>query len=151
MTGIEQAAPSGTYRFRVPVTLTSGASTGTALVALYAFNSANSHMTQGGFITGSARVTGFFVDNYNSFTSYAISPKSPSTNDMVRAGGWLEFEYDGTNVIWRVSSTGQRGSFTTIYSVATSSHLAAAPTHIGLALFTDATAAATVGPWRRLA
>lgn len=139
-----QAPPSGTWKFRakisVPAYLTNAPYAGLLL-----YNSANGHNVFFGtiyntFITGGA--PGLIVAVSTSWPSGggATTHAPPSTSYISSATArdlsrysYLEIEYDGTTLYYRVSPSGVDGSFSQVYSGTASSDLGAAPTNIGLA------------------
>lgn len=67
-------------------------------------------------------------------------------------GGWLEAEYDGTDMILRASPSGIEGSFTVIYSEAAATYVGT-PTHIGLCAYSSSgnPSALAADAWVRVA
>lgn len=130
--GIEQTLPSGPWKFRAklgtvsPLTNYFGA-------GMYVLNGANSKLITWGRNYNSQLL--WVIDKHTNVTTYAgVTPYSVNLSGGFAFGDWnyFEIEYDGTNLLFRVSQSGVNGSFLLVHTEAPATHLGAVPTVIGL-------------------
>lgn len=133
---LEQPLPGGNWKFQAKL---SG-------VWLVATAYGGLHLTEN--VSGK-QIMFFFqsndirVGNANSVTSFSGVVASGGFSAS-RDGGfedliYFEIEYDGTNLIFRLSNSGIDGTFRTFYSTTPGAFLGAVPTHIGFHASPDST------------
>jgi hypothetical protein len=126
--GVEQALPSGNWKFRANVTMAWDALSPTSEGGMYVVNNANSNLVTMEFYNGG---NAWYAQKWNSMTSWNGAITNITTTNM-DPSMWIEMEYDGTNIIIRYSKTGWENSFATLTSIAKTTWPGATPTHIGL-------------------
>lgn len=137
--GVEQAVPAGSsWKIHTRIACRVDAPiSNSVILGVHAANNANGKLIIAGFASISGGVPGMYSSRWNSPSSWSGDLKNPSGSDVVRGyGGWLEIEYNGTTIFFRVSTTGQTGSFGVFASDAVASHLGGL-THIGLCGYAD--------------
>lgn len=150
--GVEQAVPGGTWRYQGLITGKVDQLTNTVETVMYVANNATGRALVGGLVVISTGQLGLHASVWNNLTSWSADRKNPAPYDACQSWtGWIEVEYDGTNLIFRSSPTGLPGSFS-IFWKETVAGWVVTPTHIGLSCLASSNAAALVcDAWQRAA
>jgi hypothetical protein len=144
--GVLQSAPSGTWRFRTYISKLTSAS---GYAGMFVYDSASNTGIQWA-LASSNSVTGYYVWKVNTAGAWQSGADIVTSNvgQLGRHSGYLETEYDGTNLIFRFSNEGDDGTFEQVTSQVATSVITHAPTHVGLA---SGSATFISRWWRRMA
>lgn len=128
---ITQPVPAGTWKFRMKVRARklAGAMSSFYYAGFALRNSANGKITSYaiGIETGHLN-----INNWSSFTAFVNNVGRVTDTSLIRLWVYLEVEYDGTNLLYRFSTTGIPEDFELIATRAPGTDLGAVPTDIGL-------------------
>ncbi len=124
---ITQPAPAGTWKVRAKISLDSAT-----------WNFFGIYMIARRSSVSKSSVAGpLYHSSYGAITMYATRITEPSTlaidqdlYDVRQDTMYLELEYDGTNMIWRISKSGSY--YTRFWQEAAATFLGAAPTSVGI-------------------
>lgn len=153
---IDQALPgSGTWKFRTKITFPYGISNYYGGIAVR--QASNNAYIFAGYINNGGNAQ-WFVGKFNNFTTFGSTAASGTAGiginmlTITTLPVYVEVEYDGTNLTWRMSQTGYEGSFFQMFTEPATTFLTA--DHVGLVIDSQNTSTDTpiVVDWfRRMA
>ncbi len=137
---IEQALPGGTWKYRAKLSVQFKLAN-FCWVGMHARRSSNGKFT--GIFTGIGTAGNAAASNWNSVSSFSSHIAGPGILPFGYKG-YVEIEYDGTDLIYRCSADGDPASYFLLTTQAVASFLGAAPDFIGLTADSENSADALV-------